>query len=88
MDGAICTDASAALGVAHRQGLEKIRHIDVQHLWIQEKVYNKPYLKLLRAPLPAFHRKVEENIPTRNFYKLIHLIFCLSVVALLLASTV
>ena len=33
------TDASAALGVAQRLGIGKIRHIEVNQLWLQEKVY-------------------------------------------------
>ena len=32
------TDASAAVGIVHRQGLGKLRHIRVQYLWIQERV--------------------------------------------------
>ena len=35
----IKTDASAALGVAQRLGIGKIRHIEVNQLWLQEKVY-------------------------------------------------
>ena len=38
LDGMIRTDASAALGMAHRQGLGKTRHIEVQYLWIQEEI--------------------------------------------------
>ena len=34
----VCSDASAAVDVAHRQGLGKTRHIEVQHLWIQHEV--------------------------------------------------
>ena len=32
------TDASAAIGIASRIGLGKIRHIEVNQLWLQEKV--------------------------------------------------
>ena len=32
------TDASAAKGIASRRGLGKIRHIEVNQLWLQEKV--------------------------------------------------
>ena len=32
------SDASAAIGIAHRQGFGKTRHIDVQYLWIQHEV--------------------------------------------------
>ena len=29
-------DASAALGIIHRRGLDKTRHLEVGHLWVQE----------------------------------------------------
>ena len=32
------TDASAAKGIAMRRGMGKIRHIEVNQLWIQDKV--------------------------------------------------
>ena len=34
-------DASAALGIVGRRGLGKIRHIDVSHLWVQERAATK-----------------------------------------------
>ena len=34
-------DSSAAKGIAHRTGLGKVRHIEVNQLWVQEKVRNK-----------------------------------------------
>ena len=34
----VCSDASAAIGMAHRQGLGKMRHLEVQYLWIQHEV--------------------------------------------------
>jgi hypothetical protein len=34
----VWTDSSAAIGICSRQGLGKLRHIDTQALWIQEKV--------------------------------------------------
>ena len=37
----MCTDASAAIGIVHRVGLGRTRHIDVQFLWIQGEVQNK-----------------------------------------------
>ena len=36
----ILTDASAAKGIASRRGLGKVRHIEVNQLWVQEKVSN------------------------------------------------
>ena len=35
------SDATAAIGIARRRGLGKLRHLDVEYLWIQEKVRNK-----------------------------------------------
>ena len=37
----VCTDASAAIGIVHRAGLGRTRHIDVQFLWIQGEVQSK-----------------------------------------------
>ena len=37
----VCVDSSAAVGIVHRVGLGKTRHIEVQYLWVQEKVSNK-----------------------------------------------
>ena len=34
----LSTDASAAKGIASRRGLGKIRHIEVNQLWLQDKV--------------------------------------------------
>jgi len=34
-------DASAALGIAHREGIGRIRHLDVAMLWIQQKQWKK-----------------------------------------------
>ena len=33
----IHSDATAAIGIARRKGLGKIRHLDVNDLWIQDK---------------------------------------------------
>ena len=34
-------DASAAIGIAHRKGLGKVRHLDCQSLWIQDAIRTK-----------------------------------------------
>ena len=34
----LCTDASAAKGIASRKGLGKARHVEVNQLWLQDKV--------------------------------------------------
>ena len=36
----INTDASAARGIACRKGLGKVRHIEVNQLWIRDRVAN------------------------------------------------
>ena len=36
----VSADASAAKGIASRRGLGKIRHIEVNQLWVQDKVAN------------------------------------------------
>ena len=41
-------DSSAAIGIAYRQGLGKVRHLDVQQLWIQQRVLSRE-LKLLKV---------------------------------------
>ena len=48
------TDASAAIGIASRLGVGKVRHIEVNQLWLQEKVYEKK-IEIIKVP-------TEENI--------------------------
>ena len=36
----VLTDASTGKAIASRRGLGRVRHIDVSHLWIQEKITN------------------------------------------------
>ena len=38
---AVMSDASAAIGIANRIGIGKVRHIEVNQLWLQDKVYRK-----------------------------------------------
>ena len=35
--GQVYTDSTAALGITHREGLGRTRHVRCQYLWIQEK---------------------------------------------------
>ena len=37
----LLVDASAAIGIAERKGLGKVRHLDTQALWIQDAVRSK-----------------------------------------------
>ena len=49
------TDATAAIGIASRRGLGKIRHLDTTDLWVQEKVRSGQVelLKVLGSENPA-----------------------------------
>ena len=38
MSGHVHVDASAAIGVMRRQGLGKLRHIQVRDLWLQQEI--------------------------------------------------
>ena len=51
----IHSDATAPIGIARRQGLGKLRHLDCEDLWIQSKVRSKDVelLKVLGAEKPA-----------------------------------
>ena len=37
----IYSDATAAIGIARRRGLGKLRHLDVEDLWVQDKIRNR-----------------------------------------------
>ena len=37
MQGGVWVDASAARGIVHRKGCGKVRHIDTQLLWMQQR---------------------------------------------------
>ena len=46
------SDASAAIGIAHRIGVGKVRHIEVNQLWLQEKISRKE-ITLEKVPTGA-----------------------------------
>ena len=62
----IHSDATAAIGVARRKGLGKLRHLDVEDLWVQDKVRSGAVelLKVLGTDNPAdvFTKYVEHAI--------------------------
>ena len=43
------TDATAAIGIARRRGMGKIRHLDTADLWVQEKI-RTGRVELLKVP--------------------------------------
>ena len=45
----VLTDSSAAKGIASRRGLGKVRHIEVNQLWIQDKVAQGE-IELVKVP--------------------------------------
>ena len=55
LNGRLYADASAALGIIHRQGLGKLRHLDTSCLWVQQAARTKliEYLKVLGDVNPA-----------------------------------
>ena len=55
MVGEVWGDAGAALGIIHRHGLGKSRHIDISLLWVHEIAANKwlKYMKALGEDNPA-----------------------------------
>ena len=62
----IRSDATAAIGIARRRGLGKLRHLDVEDLWIQHKVRSKQ-VELLKVdgkvnPADIFTKYVEYPI--------------------------
>ena len=67
-------DASAALGVVHRKGLSRIRHLDTNTLWVQQAAYTKriQYLKVLGTLNPAdiFTKHLAEQPRTTHCQKM------------------
>jgi len=52
MEVRVWTDSTATMGICGRRGLGKLRHIDTQCLWIQQKVRNKAFeLRKIRGEL-------------------------------------
>ena len=51
----VWSDATAAIGIARRKGLGKIRHLDCTDLWVQDKIRSRQIAlqKILGAENPA-----------------------------------
>ena len=68
------SDATAALGIAKRRGLGKIRHLHCTDLWIQERVRNKDLElhKVLGSENPAdiFTKYVDAAIMENTLHKM------------------
>ena len=55
LDVTIMTDATAAIGIARRRGLGKVRHLATADLWIQDRLRKKDFalVKIPGAENPA-----------------------------------
>ena len=66
----VFSDATAAIGIARRRGMGKIRHLDCSDLWIQEKIRNKQITihKVLGTdnPADAFTKYVNQEILNKS----------------------
>ena len=58
--GALHSDSSAAIGIIHRRGLGKIKHMHTQYLWVQER---------LKAGDFTVHKVGTDNNPADLFTK-------------------
>ena len=70
----IHTDATAAIGIARRRGMGKIRHLDTTDLWVQEVVRSGrvELVKVLGAENPAdiFTKYVERPLLQKMLEKI------------------
>ena len=70
----IYADASAALGIVHRKGLGKVRHIDTNTLWVQQAACAKriEYLKVhgLVNPADALTKHLPEAMRNGHFQRI------------------
>ncbi len=65
----IHTDASAAIGMVHRQGVGKLRHVRVQYLWVQSKVQDGE-MKVQKVDGKANPADLmTKNLPTRDIQR-------------------
>ena len=73
----VWTDSSAAIGVCKRQGLGKLRHLDTQMLWVQQRVRNNDldlyYVPGEKNPADIF---TKPNIPQARMESLLHCLGC------------
>ena len=73
----VWTDSSAAIGICKRQGLGKLRHLDTQMLWVQQRVRNNDldlyYVPGEKNPADIF---TKPNIPQARMESLLHGMGC------------
>ena len=68
------SDATAAIGIARRRGMGKLRHLDCADLWVQEKIRNQQVSihKVLGSenPADAFTKYVTKDILDMSLNKI------------------
>ena len=57
----VFSDATAAIGIARRNGVGKIRHLDTTDLWIQERIREKDIEVLKGQPRRRLHEVHREG---------------------------
>ena len=77
LSGRVWTDSSAAIGICKRQGLGKLRHLDTQMLWVQQRVRNNDldlyYVPGEKNPADVF---TKPNIPQSRMDSLLSSMGC------------
>ena len=68
------TDATAAIGIARRRGMGKIRHLDTADLWVQEKI-RTGRVELLKVPgqenpADVFTKYVDKGLMSKMLTKM------------------
>jgi hypothetical protein len=75
MEVRVWTDSTATMGICGRRGLGKLRHIDTQCLWIQQKVRNKSIeLRKIRGemnPADLFTKHLPGEEKVKSLIKLL-----------------
>ena len=73
----VWTDSTASIGMCSRQGLGKVRHLDVQIMWIQQRIrqHDLDLYKVLGEENPA-DLMTKASIPEDKILQLIDLMGC------------
>jgi len=73
----VWTDSSAAIGIAGRQGLGKLRHLDAHTLWLQQAVRSKRLeLKKVLGPANPADVLTKHSLTREKLLELVDLFDC------------
>ena len=64
----VMTDSSAAKGMASRKGLGKVRHVEVNQLWVQQKV-GSGEIELRKVEGRTTWQMLSPNMSSMNVFK-------------------